>query len=233
MEHLPGYVAATFGITVLLAIWLFSKAMYYSKPFFIFLLVLIVIQSALGLSGFYSDVNTMSARFPLLAFPLLAFCASLFFTRKGRAFIDSLDIKTLTILHTIRILVELVLFWLFVHKAIPRAMTFEGRNFDILSGLSAPLVYYFGFVKQKLSNPVMIIWNAACMLLLLNVVSSAVLSLPARFQHFGFEQPNIAIGYFPFLLLPAILVPLVLFANAAAIRQLALNKNSTQRKNVL
>lgn len=24
-------------------------------------------------------------------------------------------------------------------------MTFEGRNFDILSGLSAPLVYYFGF----------------------------------------------------------------------------------------
>ena len=225
MEHLPWYVAATFGITVLLAIWLFSKAMHYSKPFFIFLLVLIGIQSVLGLSGFYNHVDTMSARFPLLAFPLLAFCVSLFFTRKGRAFIDSLDIKTLTILHTIRILVELVLFWLFVHAAIPRAMTFEGRNFDILSGLSAPLVYYFGFVKQKLSKPVMIIWNAACMLLLLNVVSSAVLSLPARFRHFGFEQPNIAVGYFPFLLLPAILVPLVLFANAAAIRQLALRKS--------
>ena len=225
MEHLPWYVAATFGITFLLAIWLFSKAMHYSKPFFIFLLVLIGIQSALGLSGFYNHVNTMSARFPLLAFPLLAFCASLFFTRKGRAFIDSLDIKTLTIFHTIRILVELVLFWLFVQKAIPRAMTFEGRNFDILSGLSASLVYYFGFVKQKLGISAMIIWNAACILLLLNVVFSAALSLPARFQHFGFEQPNIAVGYFPFLLLPAILVPLVLFANAAAIRQLALRKN--------
>jgi hypothetical protein len=118
------------------------------------------------------------------------------------------------------------LFWLFVHNTIPRAMTFEGRNFDILSGLSAPLVYYFGFVKQKLNHTILIVWNAGCIFLLLNVVVSAALSLPERFQSFGFEQPNIAVGYFPFLLLPAILVPLVLFSNAAAIRQLVLNKKA-------
>jgi hypothetical protein len=225
METLPWYVAVTFGATVLLAIWLFSKATRYSGSFFVFLLILIILQSALGLSGFYNDVHTMSTRFPLLVIPLLGFCLSLFLTHKGKVFIDSLDIRTLTILHTIRIAVEIVLFWLFVHKAIPQAMTFEGRNFDILSGLSAPLVYYFGFVKQRLSRTVMIIWNVVCMLLLLNVVASAVLSLPSRFQHFGFEQPNIAVGYFPFLLLPAILVPLVLFANAVSIRQLILHKN--------
>lgn len=184
-----------------------------------------IVQSALGLSGFYSDVHTMTARFPMLVIPLTVFCIALFLTAKGRMFIDSLDIKTLTILHIIRIPVEVTLFWLFVHQAIPQAMTFEGRNFDILSGLTAPLVYYFAFVKQQLSKTVLIIWNAACMLLLINVVASAVLSLPVRFQNFGFEQPNVAVGYFPFLLLPAILVPLVLFANAAAIRQLIYNKN--------
>lgn len=226
MENLPWYVAVTFGITTILTLWLFSKATHYSRSFLGLLLILIGVQSALGLSGFYNNVHTMSNRFPLLVFPLLAFLVSLFFTRKGRAFIDSLDLKTLTLLHTIRILVEVVLFWLFIHKTIPEAMTFEGRNFDILSGLTAPLVYYFGFVKGQLSRTVIIIWNAACIVLLLNVVSSAVLSLPDRYQHFGFEQPNIAVGYFPFVLLPAILVPLVLFANAVAIRQLVLRKNS-------
>ncbi|WP_179414604.1 hypothetical protein HDF19_00325 [Mucilaginibacter sp. E4BP6] len=225
MENLPLYIAATFGITVLLTIWLFSRATHYAKPILIFLSVLTVVQSVLGLSGFYNDPHTMTARFPMLVIPLTIFCIALFLTAKGWAFIDSLDIKILTILHIIRIPVEITLFWLFVHQAIPQAMTFEGRNYDILSGLSAPLVYYFGFVKKQLTKTVLIIWNVACMLLLINVVASAVLSLPARFQNFGFEQPNIAVGYFPFLLLPAILVPLVLFANAAAIRQLIYNKN--------
>ena len=225
MEHLPWYVATIFGITFLVGIWLFSKATHYSKSLVTILMLLTLMQSALGISGFYSNIKSLTIRFPLLVAPLLFFCISLFFTSKGKAFIDSLDIKILTILHVIRIGVEISLFWLFVYKAIPQAMTFEGRNFDILSGLTAPVVYYFSFVKHKLNRQVMIVWNIACMLLLLNVVANAFLSLPARFQHFGFEQPLIAVGYFPFLLLPAILVPLVLFSNAAAIRQLVLNKN--------
>ena len=134
--------------------------------------------------------------------------------------------KALTIFHVIRIPVEIVLFWLFVYKTIPQAMSFEGRNFDILSGLSAPLVYYLGFIKKQLNKPVLIAWNIICIGLLLNVVSSAVLSLPGRFQQFGFEQPNTAVGYFPYLLLPAVLVPLALFANAAVIRQLLANKKN-------
>ncbi|HMG68197.1 MAG TPA: hypothetical protein VK588_10940 [Chitinophagaceae bacterium] len=225
MEQLPWYIATTFGITFLLAIGLFSKAAHYAKSFITVLFVLIVIQSALGLAGFYSNPATLTTRFPLLVAPLLFFCIAQFFTQKGKLFLDSLDIKALTILHTIRVGVETVLFWLFVHKAIPRAMSFEGRNLDILSGLTAPLVYYFGFVKHKLSRQVMIVWNVACMLLLFNVVTNAFLSLPARFENFGFEQPLIAVGYFPFLLLPAILVPLILFSNGATIRQLVLNKN--------
>jgi hypothetical protein len=124
----------------------------------------------------------------------------------------------------IRIGVEIGLLSLSIHEAIPKAMSFEGRNFDILSGLTAPLVYYFGFVKHRMGRKALILWNVVCVLLLLNVVSSAFLSLPGRFQQFGFERPNIGVGYFPFLLLPAILVPLVLFAHAATIRQLVQNK---------
>jgi len=162
----------------------------------------------------------MTTRFPLLFLPPLVFFISLFITGKGKMFIDSLNIRTLTIFHIIRIPVEIVLFLLFINKSIPEAMTFEGRNFDILAGLSAPVIYYFGFVKKKIGKSVLVAWNIACIASLLNVFGNAVLSLPARFQQFGFERPNLALGYFPFILLPACLVPLALFSNLVAIRQL-------------
>ncbi len=101
------------------------------------MLVWILIQSALGIPEFYTDPNSMTMRFPLLLLPPLIFIVACFFTKKGKAFIDGLPAGTLTVFHTIRIPVELVLFWLFVNKSIPEAMTFDGRNFDIISGLTA------------------------------------------------------------------------------------------------
>ncbi|MCZ4501165.1 MAG: hypothetical protein JWQ74_3722, partial [Marmoricola sp.] len=80
-----------------------------------------------------------------------------FSTKKGQAFIDGLDIRTLTLFHIIRLPVELTLFWLFMHKGVPELMTFEGRNFDILSGITAPVMYYFVFVKMKLSKTMLLI----------------------------------------------------------------------------
>ena len=227
MLSLSPSIYIIFGADFLLAAWLFMKAAQYARPVLVIITLWTILQSAAGLAGFYSDMNTMTGRFPLLAFPPLIFLLFLFVTRKGKTFIDSLSISGLTLFHIIRIPVEIVLFLLFVHHAIPKAMTFEGANFDILSGLTAPLVYYFAFVKKRLGKPVLIAWNIVCILLLLNVVRNAALSLPARFHQFGFEQPNIAVGYFPFLLLPSCLVPLVLFSNLAAIRQLMTKKTVT------
>jgi hypothetical protein len=224
MESIPAYVTATFVIALIITVWLFSKATSYSKPVVIILITLIIIQSTLGLTGFYNNPQSMHVRLPLLVMPLVSVFTILFFTAKGRGFIDSLELKTLTILHTIRIPVELVLLWLYLGHTIPQALTFEGNNFDIISGLTAPLIYYFGVVKKQLGRGVIISWNVICIVLLLYVVSNAVLSLPTRYLDFGFEQPNIALGYFPFVLLPAILVPLVLFSNLAAIRQLLIKK---------
>lgn len=220
MNNLPLYVYIVFGLVFLLALWLFSRAIPGSRTPLLIIVVLALIQSALGLAGFYNNAEVLTMRFPLLVAPALVSGVLCFLTRGGRVFIDSLEIAQLTLFHVIRVGVEIVLLWLFMYQAVPRAMSFEGRNFDVLSGLTAPVVYYFGFVKSRLSARVMILWNIICILLLLNVVSSAFLSLPARYQAFGFEQPNIAVGFFPFLLLPSVLVPLVLFSHAATIRQL-------------
>jgi hypothetical protein len=133
---------------------------------------------------------------------------------------DSLPLKLLTYLNVVRILVELVLYALFVFKAIPELMTFEGRNFDILAGISAPFVAYFGFTRLRIGRKALLAWNIICLGLLLNIVVNALLSAPSPVQRFAFEQPNIAILYFPFSWLPAFIVPVVLFGHLVSIRQL-------------
>jgi len=145
----------------------------------------------------------------------------LFFnTRKGKLFIDRLSMQMLTYVHLIRIPVELCLYALFINGAVPELMTFEGRNLDILAGLTAPLVGFFGIGQNKMGKTSLLLWNIISLGLLANIVVSAVLSAPSPFQQFAFDQPNIAILYFPFSWLPSFIVPLVLFAHLAAIRKL-------------
>jgi hypothetical protein len=184
----------------------------------------LIIQTVVGLSGFYTITDTMPPRFLLLAFPPLLFIIGLFVTSKGRKYLDSLEPKSLTILHIIRIPVELVLLWLFINKAVPKLMTFEGRNFDIVAGLTAPVIYYFGSIKQQISRKIMLLWNIICLGLLFNIVVIAVLSAPFPFQQLAFDQPNIAVLYFPFVWLPCCVVPLVLLSHLATIRQLVNTK---------
>jgi hypothetical protein len=99
-------------------------------------------------------------------------------------------------------------------------MTFEGRNIDIISGLSAPFVYYFGFKKDKLPSAVILGWNLLCLAILLFTVINAILSAPTPLQQWAFDQPMVAILYFPFVWLPGIVVPLVILSHLSAIRQL-------------
>ncbi|MBO9730722.1 MAG: hypothetical protein J7623_18920 [Chitinophaga sp.] len=212
MQALPFYVYAVFILTVITAIGLFFRAAHYSKPLLLIIAVWMILQSILGRNNFYI-INTVPPRFLLLAVPPLLLLMMLLAIPAGRRFIDNLHVGTLTLLHTVRIPVEIVLYWLFIHKTIPAVMTFEGRNFDILSGLSAPFIWYWGIVKGRLNKTFLLVWNLACLALLLNIVAISIHAAASTFTPF-------AIGYFPFMLLPGCLVPLVLYSHVAAIRQL-------------
>lgn len=58
------------------------------------------------------------------------------------------------------------------------------------------------------------------LLLLFNVVITAVLSSPLPFQQLAFDQLNIGVMYFLFIWLPATIVPLVMLSHFANIRHL-------------
>jgi len=220
VENLPIYISLVFGITTFITVLLFYKASRFSKITIIILFAWLALQSILGLSGFYTITNTIPPRFLLLVLPPALFIIGLFLTARGRKYLDNLDLKTLTVLHVIRIPVEFVLFWLFLNKAVPELMTFEGRNFDVFSGISALFIFYFGFIKNKISKKIILLWNILCLGLLFNIVTLAILSAPFPFQKLSFDQPNIAVLYFPFVWLPCCVVPLVLAAHLASIRQI-------------
>lgn len=180
-----------------------------------------VTQSVLAYIGIFEITNTIPPRLVLFGvLPSILLIVSMFVTKNGRAIVDSLDLKSLTYFHIIRIPVEIVLFLLYKDKLVPVLMTFEGANFDILSGVSAPIIAYLAFKSGDVRKRLLMIWNVLSLLLLANVVITAALSIPSPIQQFAFDQPNIAVLHFPFNLLPAVVVPLVLLCHLASFRLL-------------
>lgn len=224
IEQLPLYVSLIFIVTALLTVWLFLKSVDRTQAASLparLLLFLIpfwfILQGTLGIGDFYHYTDTFPPKVFLFGvFPVLILIAAYFvFFRK--TLIESLSLKVLTLLHVIRIPVELVLLWLFQAGQVPRQMTFEGWNFDILSGLTAPIMYFLAIRNGKVNRPLLIVWNLAALGLLANVVIIAFLSFRSPMQQIAFDQPNVAITYFPFIWLPTIVVPVVLFAHLAAL----------------
>lgn len=224
MEDVPLYVSVFFIATTLLTIFLFVRATHPPKWVVIGCTLWLIFQAYLANYGFYIEVATQPFRFLLAAPPAIVFISSIFISKKGRSWIASLSIKKLTLIHVVRIPVEIALFWFFLAKMLPELMTFSGRNFDILAGITAPIIYYLVFIKKVIGKSGLLIWNLICLGLLLNIVISAILSVPTSFQQLAFDQPNIAILHFPLIWLPTFVVPVVLFSHFVVIYRLLHSK---------
>jgi len=221
ITQLPGYLNILFLLTVALTFVLFVNASRKKSTVAIILLAWLAVTGVLSFNGVFRNTEIMPPR--LMAAMLLAifFIILLLVTRWGRKFTDSLDLKKLTLVHVARIPVEITLYLLAGHKLIPELMTFAGRNFDIISGATAPIVYFACFTNSHLKNrSLLLAWNFICLALLLNIIINALLSAPFPFQQFAFDQPNIAVLYFPFTWLPCFIVVIVLYSQIAGIRQL-------------
>ncbi|WP_207496959.1 hypothetical protein [Aridibaculum aurantiacum] len=217
---MPNFIPAVFIATTLLAAFIFYRATNKNLKFLWLLFPWLLVQSVLAFSGFLSVTDALPPRFAAIVLPPAFVVVYLFYTSHGKAFIDKLDLKALTLFHVIRIPVELVLYWLFLHKLMPQLMTFEGRNIDIVSGISAPIIFYLVFISKKLDERALLVWNIACLCILAFTVTNGILSAPSPFQQFGFDQPNTAIISFPFVWLPGTIVPLAYLSHLVAIRQL-------------
>jgi hypothetical protein len=122
----------------------------------------------------------------------------------------------LTNLQVFRVFVEILLWAFFVQGIVPEQMTFEGRNLDILSGIFGGLVGLF-FIKNK---KIVWLYNLGGLLLLINIVTVAVLSMPTPFRVFMEEPVNTIVVTWPTIFLPTFLVPLAYGLHFLSIREL-------------
>jgi type IV secretory pathway TrbD component len=116
---------------------------------------------------------------------------------------------------------------LFMHRAYveglrPVQMSYSGRNFDILTGISAGLLA-LALCRWNVPRFIVHAWNMAGFALLVNIVTIAVVSTPA-FAWFGRDRLNVWVTYSPFVRLPAVMVTAGLMGHLLVWRKLRLER---------
>lgn len=171
-------------------------------------------------TGFLDDFQSMPPHILLVVVPPLAVIIFLLFSKKFMRLGTQVNQFWLVYPQSFRIVMEFILWSLYRYKCIPVQMTFEGMNFDILAGLTAPFVAYYCFRKQTWPKWIGLVWNFISLGLLFNIVIVALLSTPYPFRQFMNEPANTVIFYFPFVWLPGFVVPFALFLHLLSIRKL-------------
>ncbi|MBK6267162.1 hypothetical protein JKA74_19110 [Marivirga sp. S37H4] len=206
---------AFIGIT-LLSLVLFFLGTGKDKKVLIFFSLWAVFIAVLSYSGFFLNTETLPPRMLLVIVPAIFY--TIYFYKKIE--IAKVKRNVLVAIHIVRLPVEITLYQLFLHGKVPVIMTYEGWNFDIVIGLSAiMLVFYLAFVKRNINKRLLRIWNILGIGFLTVIVMIAILSLPSPIQQLAHEQPNVAILEFPFTLLPAVVVPIVLLSHLLILKE--------------
>lgn len=117
---------------------------------------------------------------------------------------------------------------LLIHQAAndglaPIEMTYEGSNFDILTAVLA-LALVLMMRKGAVSPKLLLGWNLLGLFLLLNVVITAIMAMPHPLQLLDTSPPNVWVTYFPFVLLPGVLVCSALLGHLLVFRALRLKR---------
>lgn len=130
---------------------------------------------------------------------------ALAFSSLGTVLARELPVAALVGFQSFRVPLELILHRLGRDGVLPVQMTYDGMNFDILTGLSAIVLALWASYGRP-PRAVVAAWNAAGLLLLLVIVTIAVLSAPLPFRVFMNEPANTIVTTTPFVWLPTVLV---------------------------
>ena len=179
----------------------------------------LVLAAVLAMAGLLENFQTMPPRVALVVVPAVLIGLIVALHPATGPVLDRTSGLWLVGFQAFRVPMELILWQLAAARVIPISMTFEGRNFDILVGLTAPLVAWLAFARKWTSPGPVILWNVFGLALLGNVVTLGAFSAPTTFRRFFDGPPNEMIAYFPFVWLVSFVVPLAVTGHVASIRQ--------------
>jgi hypothetical protein len=233
-EGSPALRAAFAGLALLTAA-LFVTGVYWSsvrtnlpRPIATRHAMIAAVASAvwLALTGVAAarGVLTFDGRPPtmiILLFVLVAITVGFSMSAAGRRVASGIPLAALVGFHGFRVLVELAMHRAYTEGLMPVQMSYSGRNFDIVSGLTAlALGLWLATGERRAWRPVVIAWNVLGSLLLLNIVAIALLSAPTPFRVFMNEPANVWITGAPYIWLPAVLVLAAMLGHVLVYRRL-------------
>src|SRR6476469_9377259 len=106
MQNISTLTYILFFAAAAFSIFMFLKATKFNRKIFPIICTWLVIQSALALSGFYTNTSSLPPRlFFALGIPVIGIIL-LLLNRRGNSFLSQMDLPTMTLLHIVRIPVE-------------------------------------------------------------------------------------------------------------------------------
>lgn len=193
------------------------------------LVILGVLIGWLGIPGALAAGRLLDRYTPLPA-PALIMVAvvtiatvALAFSPLGARVAAGVPLAALVGYQVFRVPVELLLHRLNTEGVIPIQMTYAGRNWDIISGITAAALA-LGLRSGLRAPRLVFAWNLLGLGLLVNIVAVAVLSTPVPFRQFMNEPANLLPSRFPYVWLPTFLVQAALFGHLLVFRALRSTK---------
>ena len=123
-----------------------------------------------------------------------------------------------------RIAVELLMHRAYKEGLMPVQMSYSGRNFDIVTGITAVLLGAW-LATGRRSRPLVVAWNVLGLALLANILVVALLSAPTPLRVFMNEPSNVWITHAPWVWLPTVMVLAAMLGHVLVFRRLADNSS--------
>jgi hypothetical protein len=159
---------------------------------------------------------------PTLAVLLAAMAALAVWVARGSVggrLAAGLPLAVLVGVQGFRLPLELLMHRAYEEGLMPVQMSYEGPNWDVLTGASA-LVVAALLAAGRMPKWGVWLWNAAGFALLLNIVAISILSTPIPIRVFHNEPANVWITAFPFVWLPTVMVMAALVGHLIIFRRL-------------
>ncbi len=182
------------------------------------MIVWLGVAAALAQSGVLAIWSAFPPRWPLLPLTALGTLLLLSLTPGFRRVLAELPPWQPVALQGFRVGVELAFWRLHAEGDAPIQVTFEGRNFDVLVGLTAPVVAA-GIAFAWVGPRVTIAWNLFGLAMLFHTIATVATSTPGPFHLNWPGEPFTVIATWPVIWIPALLAPIGIFLHVVSIRQ--------------
>jgi hypothetical protein len=189
-------------------------------PVLAVLLAYLVIPGVLAKSGALDRYSPLPAPPLVLLAGLGLLTAGFVFSPLGSRLAIGVSVGAVVALQAFRIPVELLLHRLYAEGAVPVQMTYSGRNFDVITGVTGLVLGAWLLSGRTAPRGLVLVWNVLGLALLVNIIGIAMLSAPVPFRRFTEGPPNLLPSTFPYVWLPSFLVQVALGSHLLVFRQL-------------